>query len=144
MQTALQWTSVTLFMAVSAFLVAFGFLYSNVNDLLWFHAAAVPADALEKVRPLYFALMKLVGGASIGLGLLGAYVILGPMRRGMPWAATLVSVAYWVAFGVAAFTAIRLNELTNAPVAWYNMAILSGLTALALLAHTLAPHSRAQ
>jgi hypothetical protein len=144
MQTALQWTSVTLFMAVSAFLVAFGFLYSNVNDLLWFHAAAVPADALEKVRPLYFALMKLVGGASIGLGLLGAYVILGPMRRGMPWAATLVSVAYWVAFGVAAFTAIRLNELTNAPVAWYNMAILSGLTALALLAHTLAPRSRPQ
>jgi hypothetical protein len=144
MQTTLQWTSLILFMAVSAFLVAFGFLYSNVNDLLWFHAAAVPADALEKVRPLYFALMKLVGGASIGLGLLGAYVILGPMRQGVRGAATLVAVAYWVAFGVAAFTAIRLNELTNAPVAWYNMAILSGLTALALLAHTLAPHSRAQ
>lgn len=138
-QNALQWTSIILFIAVSAFLVAFGLLYSNVNDLLWFHAAAVPPDALEKVRPLYFALMKLIGGASIGLGLLGAYVILGPMRRGMPGAATLVSVAYWIAFGVAGFTAIRLNELTGAPVAWYNMAILSALTAAALLAHTLAP-----
>jgi hypothetical protein len=94
---------------------------------------------LEKVRPLYFALMKLVGGASIALGVLGAYVVLGPMRRGMPGAAMLVSVTYWIAFGVAGYTAIRLNELTGAPVAWYNMAILSGLTALALLAHLLAP-----
>ena len=56
----------------------------------------------------------------------------------------MVVGALMIAFGVAAFTAIRLNELTNAPVAWYNMAILSGLTALALLAHTLAPRSRAQ
>jgi hypothetical protein len=139
MQAKLQWTSVILFMAVSVFLVAFGLLYANVNDLLWFHAAAVPPDALEKVRPLYFALMKLVGGASIALGVLGAYVVLGPMRRGMPGAAMLVSVTYWIAFGVAGYTAIRLNELTGAPVAWYNMAILSGLTALALLAHLLAP-----
>ena len=144
MQPTLQWTSVILFMAVSAFLVAFGLLYANVNDLLWFHAAAVPPDALEKVRPLYFALMKLIGGASIGLGLLGAYVILGPMRQGVRGAATLVAVAYWIAFGVAGYTAIRLNELTNAPVAWYNMAILSALTAGALIAHSMAPRTRAQ
>lgn len=139
MRTMLQWTSVILFLAVSAFLVAFGLLYSNVTDLLSFHAAAVPPDALEKVRPIYFALMKLVGGASIGLGMLGAYVVMVPMRQGMPWAATFVSVTYWIAFGVAAFTAIRLNELTGAPVAWYNMAILSGLTALAYAAHAMAP-----
>ena len=138
MHTKLQWTSVILFLAVSAFLIAFGLLYSNVNNLLWFHAAAVPADALDKVRPLYFALMKLIGGASIGLGILGAYVVLVPMRRGMPWAATFVSLTYWIAFGVAGFTAIRLNELTGAPVAWYNMAILSALTGAAYLAHTLA------
>lgn len=138
MQTKLQWTSVILFMLVSIFLVAFGLLYANVDDLLWFHAAAVPPDAIEKVRPLYFALMKLVGGASIGLGLLGAYVILGPMRQGVRGAAMLVAVAYWIAFGVAGYTAIRLNELTDAPVAWYNMAILSGLTAAALITHTLA------
>ena len=144
MQPTLQWTSLILFMAVSAFLVAFGLLYANVNDLLWFHAAAVPPDALEKVRPLYFALMKLIGGASIGLGLLGAYVILGPMRQGVRGAATLVAVAYWIAFGVAGYTAIRLNELTNAPVAWYNMAILSALTAGALIAHGMAPRTRAQ
>jgi len=99
----------------------------------------VPADALEKVRPLYFALMKLIGGASIGLGLLGAYVVLGPMRAGMKWAASFVAGTYWIAFGVAGYTAIRLNELTGAPVAWYNMAILSALTGLALLAHAYAP-----
>jgi hypothetical protein len=143
MQAKLQWASVILFMAVSIFLVAFGLLYANVNDLLWFHAAAVPPDALDKVRPLYFALMKLIGGASMGLGLLGGYVVMGPMRRGMPWAATLVAVTYWIAFGVAGYTAIRLNELTGAPVAWYNMAILSALTALALLTHMLAPRNAA-
>ncbi|MBP6011693.1 MAG: hypothetical protein KBA31_05650 [Alphaproteobacteria bacterium] len=139
MQTYLQWTSIILFLAVSAFLVAFGLLYANVNDLLWFHAAAVPPDALEKVRPLYFALMKLVGGASIGLGMLGAYVIMGPMRQGTRGAATLVAITYWIAFGVAGYTAIRLNELTGAPVAWYNMAILSALTAAAYGAHAMAP-----
>ena len=139
MQTYLQWTSIILFLAVSAFLVAFGLLYANVNDLLWFHAAGVPPDALEEVRPLYFALMKLIGGASIGLGLLGGYVIMGPMRQGIRGAATLVAIAYWIAFGVAGFTAIRLNELTGAPVAWYNMAILSALTALAYGTHAMAP-----
>ncbi len=139
MRTYLQWTSVILFLVVSIFLVAFGLLYANTPDLLWFHAAAVPQDALEKVRPLYFALMKLIGGASIGLGILGGYVVLFPMRQGVPWAATMVSLTYWIAFGVAAFTAIRLNELTNAPVAWYNMAILSALTAAAYAAHALAP-----
>jgi hypothetical protein len=139
MRAFLQWTSVVLFLAVSAFLVAFGLLYANVTDLLWFHAAAVPPDALEKVRPIYFALMKLVGGASVGLGILGAYVVLVPMRQGVEWAATFVSLTYWIAFGVAAFTAIRLNELTGAPVAWYNMAILSGMTLVAYAAHALAP-----
>lgn len=142
MQAKLQWASVILFMAVSIFLIAFGLLYANVNDLLWFHAAAVPADALDKVRPLYFALMKLIGGASIGLGVLGAYVVLGPMRQGQKWAASFVAATYWIAFGVAGFTAIRLNELTGAPVAWYNMAILSALTALAFAAHTFAPRMR--
>ena len=76
--------------------------------------------------------------AMIGLGILGAYVVLVPMRRGMPRAATFVSLTYWIAFGVAGFTAIRLNELTGAPVAWYNMAILSALTGAAYLAHALA------
>ena len=138
MQKILQRTSIVLFMAVSVFLVAFGLLYANVGDLLWFHAAAVPADALEKVRPLYFALMKLIGGASIGLGLLGAYVILVPMRQGVKGAAIVVAIAYWIAFVVAGYTAVRLNELTGAPVAWYNMAILTVLTGLGLLAHVFA------
>lgn len=129
--------SVFLFCAVSAFLILFGLLYANVDDLLWFHAAAVPPEALDKVRPLYFALMKLIGGASIGLGLLGAYVVLVPMRQGVAWAAPAVSVAYWIALGVAAQTAIRLADQTGAPVAWYNMAILASLTALAWLAHLL-------
>ena len=135
--TVYRRASVFFFCAVSVFLILFGLLYANVNDLLFFHAAAVPADALAKVRPLYFALMKLIGGASIGLGVLGAYVVLVPMRQGAAWAAPMVSVAYWIALAVAAQTAIRLNEQTGAPVAWYNMAILATITALGLLAHLL-------
>lgn len=122
---------------MSVFLILFGLLYANVSHLLWFQAAAVPPEALDKVRPLYFAQMKLIGGASIGLGLLGAYVVLVPMRQGVAWAAPMVSVTYWIALAVAAQTAIRLAEQTGAPVAWYNMAILAALTALGLLTHML-------
>jgi hypothetical protein len=129
--------SVFLFCAVSVFLILFGLLYANVKDLLWFHAAAVPPDALAQVRPLYFALMKLIGGASIGLGALGAYVALVPLRQGVAWAAPMVSVAYGIALAVAAQTAIRLAEQTGAPVAWHNMAILAAITALGWLAHLL-------
>lgn len=143
MQASLQWTSIILYLAASVFLVAFGLLYSNVNDLLWFHAAAVPPEALEKVRPLYFALMKLIGGASIALGILGGYVVLFPMRQGIRGAGAMVAIAYWIAFGVAGYTAIRLNELTGAPVAWYNMAILSAITAIAFGTHALAPRRAA-
>jgi hypothetical protein len=139
MKTALQWTSVILFALVSAFLVAFGLLYANASDLLWFHAAAVPADAIDKVRPLYFALMKLIGAASVGLGILGGYVVFGPMRQGIKGAATMVAFTYCIAFVVAGYTAIRLNEVTGAPVAWYNMAMLTTLTLLAFGAHALAP-----
>lgn len=139
--TAYRRASVFCFCAVSLFLILFGLLYSNVDHLLWFHAAAVPPDALDKVRPLYFALMKLIGGASIGLGLLGAYVVLVPMRQGVAWAAPMVAVTYWIALAVAAQTAIRLAEQTGAPVAWYNMAILACITALGLLAHMLSKRS---
>jgi hypothetical protein len=135
--TVYRRASVFFFCAVSVFLILFGLLYANVSDLLWFHAAAVPPDALAKVRPLYFALMKLIGGASIGLGVLGAYVALVPMRQGVAWAAPMVAVAYWIALAVAAQTAIRLAEQTGAPVAWYNMAILATITALGLLSHVL-------
>lgn len=139
--TVYRRASVFFFCAVSVFLILFGLLYSNVNDLLPFHAAAVPPDAIAKVRPLYFALMKLIGGASIGLGVLGAYVALVPMRRGAPWAALAIAVAYWIAFAVAGQTAIRLAEQTGAPVAWYNMAILASVTALGLLANVLSKRS---
>lgn len=135
--TVYRRASVFFFCTVSLFLMLFGFLYANVNDLLWFHAAAVPPDALVKVRPLYFALMKLIGGASIGLGVLGAYVVLVPMRQGVAWAAPMVSVAYWIALAVAAQTAIRMAEQTGAPVAWHNMAILATITALGWLSHLL-------
>jgi hypothetical protein len=126
-----------LFFAVSVFLILFGLLHANVSDLLTFHAAAVPPDALDKVRPLDFALMKLIGGASIGLGVLGACVVLVPMRPGAPLAAPFVSVANWIALAVAAQTAIRLADQTGAQVTWTNMAILASITALGVLAHLL-------
>ena len=93
MRSKLKLASMILYMALSVFLMAFGALYATVHDLLWFHAAAVPPRALEDVRPLYFALMTLIGGASGGLGLLGAYVALIPMRRGVPFAASFLALA---------------------------------------------------
>ena len=128
MQAGLQWLSMIMFTLVSVFLVLFGLLYANVPDMLFFHAQALPEVHREAVKPLYFALMKLVGGASIGLGILGGFAVWGPMRAGVPNCGFVVSVAYIIAFAVAGFTAIRLNELTGADVAWYNMAILSAMT----------------
>lgn len=117
-----------LYTLVGLFLVGFGILYATVDDYLFFHAAALPESVRPQARELYFALMQLIGGASAGLGLLGLWVTHGPMRRGMPGAAAAVAVAWVLAFAVAGYTATVLAARTGAPVAWYNMAILSALT----------------
>src|SRR5689334_3718199 len=119
MRPKLKMASIVLFMALSLFLVAFGLLYIVVHNLLWFHAAAVPTRALADVRPLYFALMKLIGGASLGLGLLGAYVALIPLRLGVPHAAMCLAAANAVALIMAAITAEKLAAATGAPTSWH-------------------------
>ena len=129
MRSNLKLASTILFMALSVFLMAFGALYATVHNLLWFHAAAVPPRALEDVRPLYFALMTLVGGASGALGLLGAYVVLMPMRRGVPLAATFLALANAIALLMAAMTAEKLAHATGAPTSWH---IMGGLMAVNL------------
>lgn len=129
-----RWIGVALFAALGLFLIAFGVLYASVQNLLWFHAAAVPQDALEAVRPLYFALMKLVGGASIGLGVLGLYVTFVPLRRGVPLAAPMLAVAYAVPVLMAAVVAEILAAATGAPTSWRIMGILLAVDAAALLA----------
>jgi hypothetical protein len=138
MQSKLKLASVILFMALSVFLMAFGALYASVQDLLFFHAAAVPNRALEDIRPLYFALMTLIGGASGGLGLLGAYVTLVPLRRGMPFAATFLALANAIAIVMAAVTAEKLAHATGAPTSWHIMGILMGVNLCAWLANRLA------
>jgi len=135
MQSKLKLASVILFMALSVFLMAFGALYASVQDLLFFHAAAVPKRALEDIRPLYFALMTLIGGASGGLGLLGAYVTLVPLRQGMPFAGTFLSLANAIAIVMAAVTAEKLAHATGAPTSWHIMGILLGVNLCAWLAN---------
>ena len=122
---------VILFMALSVFLMAFGVLYASVHDILFFHAAAVPSRALEDVRPLYFALMTLIGGASFGLGLLGAYVTWLPIRRGVPHAASFLAAANAVALVMAAVTAEKLAHATGSPTSWHIMGVLMAINLLA-------------
>jgi len=135
MRTTLRWSSIVLFAALSIFLALFGALYASVRDFLPFHAAAAPSDALDSMRPLYLALMKLIGGASAALGLLGLYVTLGPIRSGSSAAAVAVAGAFAGAFIMAAFVAEALARATNAPTSWHIMGILLALTAAALIAH---------
>ena len=137
LQQSLRLASTILFMALSVFLVAFGILYASVNNLLFFHAAAVPKRALEDVRPLYFALMTLIGGSSGALGLLGAFVTLGPARRGSTAAAAAVAATNAIAFIMAAITAEKLAAATHAPTSWHIMGVLLVVTAVALLTHFL-------
>jgi hypothetical protein len=142
MHSKLKLTSIILFMALSLFLMAFGVLYATVQNLLWFHAAAVPVRALEDVRPLYFALMTLIGGASFGLGLLGAYVTLVPIRRGAPHAALFLAAANAIALIMAAITAEKLAHATGAPTSWHIMGILMAINLTALGLNAAATRNR--
>lgn len=139
----LDWISVTLFALLGLFLVAFGALYAAVQDMLFFHAAAVPEAARHEVKPLYLALMKLIGGSSIGLGALGLYVTVGPLRAGRSGAATALTVTYAIPVLMAAYVAETLAKLTGAPTSWHIMGVLLAINAAAWLAHFVAPRAGA-
>lgn len=132
MKRLLRLTGIALFTALSLFLIAFGVLYASVTNLLWFHAAAVPPTALEDVRPLYFALMKLIGGSAGALGLLGLYVTFFPLRRGSVLAPIALAAAYATAIAMAAFVAEKLAATTGAPTSWHIMGALLTLAAVGL------------
>lgn len=123
---------VALFALIGVFYLAFGALYASVTDLLWFHAAAVPEFAREDVRPLYFALMDLIGAASASLGALGLYVAFGPVRRGRQAAAFALAAAYAAPLVGAAVVAEQLAATTGAPTSWHLMGVLLAITAAAL------------
>jgi hypothetical protein len=120
---------------VSLFLVAFGALYASVKELLWFHAAAVPPQALADVRPLYFALMKLIGAASAALGLLGLYVAAGPLRADARFAGTALAVVLAVPFVTASIVAETLRATTGAPTSWHIMGVFLAILGAAYVAH---------
>ena len=137
MKAFLRVSSLVLFALLSLFLIWFGWLYASVDDMLWFHAAAVPAAARGAVRPLYLALMNLIGGASFALGAASLYVVLMPMRRGVAWAATLLTSTFAMVFAMAAITAEELAALTGSPTSWHIMGALSAVACAAFLAHVL-------
>jgi hypothetical protein len=135
MKVILRWTSLVLYALLGAFLLWFGWVYATAENLLWFHAAAVPEAARDQVRPLYFALMNLIGGSSAGLGLLGLLVTLTSLRRGDPKIALGLAVAYAIPFAMAAVTAEDLAAETGAPTSWRIMGVLIAATAAALVTH---------
>jgi hypothetical protein len=141
MKSKRQLAAMILFMALSVFLMAFGALYASVKDVLFFHAAAVPERAREDVKPLYFALMALIGGASFGLGLLGAWVTLVPLRRGAAHAATFLFASIAIALVMAAITAEKLAAATGSPTSWH---IMGALMAINITAWTLSSRNPAQ
>jgi hypothetical protein len=143
-RAVLRGTSLVLFGLVSVFLIAFGVLYASVHDMLWFHAAAVPEAAREEVRPLYFALMKLIGAASASLGLLGAWVVWGPMRNGARWAAMTLAAVFSAPLIMAAYVAETLAALTGAPTSWHLMGVVLAVIGLALFTHLVAARTPMQ
>lgn len=142
MQTLLRRTSIGLFGVVALFLIWFGVTYATVSNMLWFHEAAVPEAAREAVRPLYFALMNLIGGASVALGVLSLYVIALPLRRGVPGAAAILVLVNALALLVAAITAEELAAATGSPTSWHIMGIVFAVTCLALLLHVVCQQRR--
>ena len=138
MQKVLRWTSIALFLALSIFMLWFGYVYASVTDMLWFHGAAVPAELHAQFLPLYLALMNLIGGSSVAVGLISAYITMAPLRRGAPWAGSVLAVAFAVVFVMAAVTAEELAAATGAPTSWHIMGVLLAVTAIAWAAHAIA------
>ncbi len=135
MPALLRTTSLVLFTLIGVFLVAFGILYASVTQMLWFHAAAVPEAVRPQVHSLYIALMKLIGGSSVALGLLGLYVVYGPLRRGFPGAATALLITLSLPVVMAAVVAEILAHATGAPTSWHIMGVLLAITGAAYVAH---------
>lgn len=132
MQIALNRIGLFLFLALSAFMVWFGWTYASVRHMLWFHAAAVPEALRPQVMPLYFALMSLIGASSLAVGGLTAAIALGPLRRGAAWAPFALAAAFTLVFSMAAVTAETLRIKTGAPTSWHIMGVLLAVTAAAL------------
>jgi hypothetical protein len=137
MPSLLRRTSLALFALLSLFLIWFGVTYATVADMLSFHAAAVPEAVRGQMKPLYFALMTLIGGAATALGVLGLYVVAAPLRRRIPGAASALAATYAIAFTMAAITAEKLAAATGSPTSWHLMGIGLLVTFTALTAHTL-------
>ena len=137
LKTRLRLMSSVLFGALSLFMIWFGVTYARVTHMLWFHAAAVPERAREDILPLYHALMTLIGGASIAVGVLCGYVILGPLRAGARGAGAVLALSLGIAFAMAAITAEKLAA-TGAPTSWHLMGILLAVTAAAYAADVMA------
>ena len=138
----LRGAGVALFALVGVFYLLFGAFYFSVNDILFFHAAAVPEAARDAIKPLYFALMRLIGGASVAVGLLGLYGVAWPLRRGVPFAAMALAVAFALPALAAAYVAETLAKAAGAPTSWHLMGILLGFVAAALAASLLGVRSR--
>lgn len=132
MRKLLRAIGVTMFAALSLFYVVFGGIYASVEDLLWFHAAAVPEQSRDAVRPLYFALMTLIGGATIALGVIGAFLAFTPVRRGDSAAAAALFLANAIPLIAAAYVAETLAATTGAPTSWRIMGALMAVNAVAL------------
>ena len=135
MQRVLNAASVGLFALVSLFLIWFGVTYATAPAMLSFHAAAVPEADRAPVLQLYLALMNLIGAASAGLGLMSAWVIAVPLRRGAPGAASVLATVNVIVFVMAAVTAEDLAARTGAPTSWHLMGVGLAVTAAAYLAH---------
>ncbi len=135
MTSTMRWVSLALFTLLALFLVWFGITYATVDSLLWFHTAAVPEAARDDIKPLYFALMNLIGGSSAALGVLVLYVTWMPMRLGAQGAASALVLVLAIALGMAALTAEELAEATGSPTSWHIMGILMAIALVALAAH---------
>lgn len=132
MPTALRRASRVLFSLLSLFLILFGLLYASVGTWLPFHAAALPEAARAASLPLYLALMKLIGGASIALGGLCLALTFTLRHR---FIAEMLALAIAVPVLMAAYVAETLAATTGAPTSWHIMGVLLALDLVAWLSY---------
>jgi len=140
MKKIVRGVSLVSFALLGCFLIWFGWLYASVDKMLWFHAAAVPENIRIALEPLYFALMSLIGGASLGLGILSLFVTATALRNGSTAAATVLYVTISIPLVMAATTAEKLAK-TGAPTSWHLMGVLLLIATIGYVSHWISKKS---
>jgi len=103
--------------AAALVLGSFGLVYLLRSEFMPYHAVAVGQSWSEvpaAYQVLIVALMRVVGGAWLATATALIMVLVGPFRRGQPWARWAVGLVGLLAYGSALYATLLVQHHTPA------------------------------